>query len=77
MAAIKLRIIGLPRAEDSLEEENIEVENITEIIQRLEFRYPRDYYTYAILLNGVKVDESSKSLREGDEVIVIPTMSGG
>ena len=77
MAKIRLKIRGLPKTAGFLEEDTVNVENIMEIIQRIESRYPRDYYTFAIFLNGVSVDDESKSLRDGDEVILVPIMSGG
>lgn len=55
----------------------MKAENIQEIIQRLETKYPPDYYTFAIFLNGTSVDDKSRSLRDGDEVVIAPVMSGG
>jgi len=77
MPKISLRVKGLPQTEGFLEEETVNAENITTIIQLLESRYPRDYYRYIIFLNGVKVEDESKSLQDGDEVVVIPVLSGG
>jgi len=77
MAKIKLQVKGSPQTQDSLEEDTVEVGNIAEIIQLLESRYPRDYYRYIIFLNGVKIDDESKSLQDGDEVVVTTILSGG
>jgi len=77
MAKIKLQVKGSPQTQDSLEEDTVEVGNIAEIIQLLESRYPRDYYRYIIFLNGVKIDDESKSLQDGDQVVVTPILSGG
>jgi len=77
MPKIGLRVKGLPQAEGFLEEETVDAENIMAIAQILESRYPRDYYRYIIFLNGVKVEDESKILQDGDEVVVIPVLSGG
>lgn len=53
------------------------VENISDIIQQIEQMYPQDYYAFNIFLNGKTVDDKSKNLHDGDEVIIIPIMSGG
>ena len=79
MAKVKLKIRVLSQTVDNLKEDTINAENIWEIIQRIESKYPRDYYTFAIFLNGVSVRENdeSKSLRDGDDVVLIPIFSGG
>ena len=79
MAKVKLKIRGLSQTVNNLKEDTINVENIWEIIQRIESKYPRDYYTFAIFLNGISVRENdeSKSLRDGDEVVLVPIFSGG
>jgi len=77
VAEIKLKIVGFPQRADVLQESTINVESIWEIIQHIESAYPRDYYTFAIFLNGISVDDKSKNLRDGDEVVVVPVMSGG
>ena len=77
LAEIKLRIVGFPQKTDVLQESTMEAENIREIIQHLETKYPPDYYIFAIFLNGKSVDDKSRSLRDGDEVVIAPVMSGG
>ncbi len=75
MAKIRLRLMGSPGAEHP--DEAVEVKGVGEVLHRLELMYPPDYYTLAVLVNGKKVDESSITFQEGDEVTVIPVMSGG
>ena len=77
MAEIKLRIVGFPQKTDILQESVINAENMREIIQHIESKYPPDYYTFTIFLNGISADDKSKNLRDGDEVVVVPIMSGG
>lgn len=77
MAVIKLKIVGFPQKADILQESTIKAENIQEIIQHLETKYPPDYYTFAIFLNGKSVDDKSRNVRDGDEVVIAPVMSGG
>ncbi|MCJ7769992.1 MoaD/ThiS family protein [Candidatus Bathyarchaeota archaeon] len=78
MAKIKLKILGSLQRADIAKEDTLNVENISEIIQRIESRYPQDYYfTYDIFLNGISVADKSKNLRDGDEVVIVPIMSGG
>lgn len=77
MTQIKLRILGLPKTQSLTEEENINVESIEDILRHIESRYPKDYYSFTVLLNGIGINESSTSLSDGDEVVVIPAMSGG
>ena len=77
MAKITLRIIGLPMTQDALEESSIDARNMRDVIRQIEYRYPRDYYTYIILLNGARIEDESLDLREGDQVVVVPVMSGG
>ena len=77
MAEIKLRIVGFPHMEEVLQESTINAEDIQEIIQHLETKYPPDYYIFAIFLNGKSVDDRSTRLRDGDEVVIAPLMSGG
>ena len=77
MAKIRLKIMGLPQTGSLLEEDTLNLENTGEIVQRIESRYPRDYYTFAIFLNGAKLDDESKILHDGDEIIIMPVMSGG
>jgi len=79
VAKVKLKIRGLSQTANILKEDTINAENIWEIIQRIESKYPRDYYTFAIFLNGISVKENdgSKSLRDGDKVVLIPIFSGG
>jgi len=77
MAKIKLRIVGFPEKADIAQESIIEAENMQEIVHRIESKYPPDYYSYTIFLNGKSVIDKSERLSDGDEVVVIPVMSGG
>lgn len=77
MAKIKLKIMGLPQRANTTREDTVNVENIQEIIHRLESKYPQDYYTFNIFLNGANVNGKSKTLRDGDEVVIFPIMTGG
>lgn len=77
MAEVKLRIVGFPQKADILQESIINAENIQEIIQRIESKYPLDYYSFAIFVNGISAESKSKNLSDGDEVVVVPIMSGG
>jgi len=77
VAEVKLRIVGFPQKADILQESIINAENIQEIIQRIESKYPLDYYSFAIFVNGISADGKSKNLSDGDEVVVVPIMSGG
>jgi len=77
VAKIKLKIAGFPEKPDILQESIINVKNIQEIIQRIVSKYPPDYYSYTIFLNGTSAESKSKKLSDGDEVVVIPIMSGG
>ena len=77
MAEVKLKIVGFPQKTDILQESVINAENMREIIQHIESKYPPDYYTFTIFLNGISADDKSKNLRDGDEVVVVPIMSGG
>jgi len=77
VAEIKLRIVGFPHREEILQESTTRARSIQEIVQRLETEYPPDYYTFAIFLNGKSVDNKSTKLRDGDEVVIAPVMSGG
>ena len=76
MAEVKLRIVGFPQKEDILQESTINAESIQEIIQQIETKYPPDY-SFTIFLNGTSADDKSKNLSDGDEVVVVPIMSGG
>ena len=77
MAEIKLRIVGFPQRADTLQENVINAENLGEIVQHVESRYPPDYYSFAIFLNGTSADDKSRNLCDGDEVVIVPIMSGG
>ena len=77
MAKIKLKIVGFPEKPSTLQESTIDADNLQEIIQRIESKYPPDYYSYTIFLNGTSADDKSRRLNDGDEVVVIPIMSGG
>jgi len=77
VAQIKLKILGFPNRTDIIQESTIKAKNIQEIVKHIESKYPPDYYSFAILLNGVNADDKSKILHDGDEVVIIPVMSGG
>lgn len=77
MASISLRIIGLPKGSEGSEETSIVVDDILGIIQRIEYAYPRDYYRYIIFVNGIRLEEESIVLKDGDKVVVTPVMTGG
>lgn len=77
MAKVKLKIIGFPQETDVLQESTFNAENIQEIIQHIETKYPPDYYSFTIFINGISMDTKSKNLTDGDEIIIIPIMSGG
>ena len=75
MAKVKLKI----RDMSETAEDTINAENIWEITQHIKSKYPREFYHFAIFLNGVSVRENdeSKSLCDGDEVVFVPIFSGG
>jgi sulfur carrier protein ThiS len=77
VAEIKLRIVGFPQETDTPRESIINAESIHEIVQHLETKYPPDYYSFAIFLNGTSADAKSRYLRDGDEVMIVQVMSGG
>jgi molybdopterin converting factor small subunit len=77
VAKIKLKIVGLPQKADIAKESIINANNTQEIIQSIETKYPEGYYTFNIFVNSVSVDTKPKELHDGDEVIIVPVMSGG
>ena len=77
MARIKLRIVGLPQKADAAKESVIDASNTQEIIRSIETKYPEGYYTLKILVNGIGLDTNSRDLNDGDEVVIVPIMSGG
>lgn len=77
MANVKLRIAGLPQKADTAKESIINASNLQEIILRIETKYPEGYYTFSIFVNGVGVDTKSMNLHDGDEVVIVPVMTGG
>jgi len=77
VARIKLRILGLPQTPETSQESTINAENIQDIVKHVEQKYPPDYYSFTIFLNGINTDNKSKNLRDGDEVVIVPAMSGG
>lgn len=77
MAKIKLTIVGLRQTKHIQSEDVVNVEKLWQIMRRVELRYPRDYYTFSIFLNGVRESDESKSLCDGDEVVLVPIFSGG
>ena len=77
VARIKLRIVGLPQKADTAKESFTNANNTQEIIQSIETKYPEGYYTFNIFVNGVGLDTKSKDLHDGDEVVIVPVMSGG
>jgi molybdopterin converting factor small subunit len=76
VAKIKLKIISLSQNADNVKENTMIVENISELIQHIESKYPQEYYAFNIFLKGKTVDDKSKNLHDGDEVIIVPIMSG-
>jgi molybdopterin converting factor small subunit len=77
MAKIKLKIVGSNQTTNIQSEDTVNAEKLWEIIRRVELTYPRDYYTFSIFLNGVKENDESRSLHDGDEVVLVPVFSGG
>jgi molybdopterin converting factor small subunit len=77
MAKIKLKIVGFPQKADTAKESIINANSTQEIIQSIETKYPEGHYTFNIFVNGVSVDTKPKELHDGDEVIIVPVMSGG
>jgi molybdopterin converting factor small subunit len=77
VAEIKLRIVGFPQEAEIPQESVINAETIGEIVQHLEAKYPPDYYTFTIFLNGTSTNDKSRSLRDGDEIMIVHAMSGG
>jgi molybdopterin converting factor small subunit len=77
VARIKLKIVGLPQEAYTAKESVINANSTLEIIQSIETRYPEGVYTFNIFVNGVSVDSKPKELHDGDEVIVVPVISGG
>lgn len=79
MAKVRLRIVGSLQTIDVGGVETVDVESIVEIIRQIESRYPQDhYFNFNVFLNGISVsDKSQKSLIDGDEVVIVPVMSGG
>lgn len=78
MAKIKLRIVGSLQIEGITKEGTINVDNISEIIRQIEMKYPEDqYFNFNIFLNGLEANDKSKSLQDGDEVVIVPVMVGG
>jgi len=77
VAEIKLKIVGFPERAEIAQESTVTADSVSEIIRRVESIYPRDYYAFAVFLNGVSVDDNSRRLCDGDEVVVVPIMSGG
>ena len=76
MAKIKLKIIGSPQITASTKGDTINAKNVLEILQH-QRRLTNYEYDYSIFLNGARVDDESQILRDGDEVILIPILSGG
>jgi len=77
VARIRLRIVGLPQDPDTAKESIINASNTQEIIRSIETKYPEAYYTLKIFVNGTSVDAHSMDLNDGDEVVIVPIMSGG
>lgn len=76
MVQIKLRIGGSPEVADLLEGDIVNTDRLSEIVrhQKLLDNYA---YDYLIFINGVSVDDDSKSLHDGDEVLLVPIAVGG
>ena len=79
MAKVKLGIVGSLQNIDGEREETLDAENVAEISRKIESKYPQDhYFNFNVFLNGISVnDRSEKNLIDGDEVVVVPIMSGG
>jgi molybdopterin converting factor small subunit len=77
VATVKLRIAGLPQKADTAKESIVNASNLQEIIRSIEIKYPEGYYTFSIFVNGVGADPKSINLHDGDEVVIVPVMSGG
>ncbi len=79
MARIRLRVVGALQVAEANREEMLDAQDISEIIHRVEEKYPRDnYFSFNVFLNGISVDEKTKkALADGDEVVVVPVMVGG
>lgn len=76
MAKIKLRVVGSPKIAGFSKGVTVNAENISEIV-RHQRQLDNYEYDYSVFLNGVKVNDEWKSLRDGDEVTLIPITSGG
>jgi molybdopterin converting factor small subunit len=76
MGRVKLKVVGSPKVAGLLEGDTIDAENVSEIVrrQRLLDNYE---YAYLIFLNGASTNDELKSLRDGDEVILVPIATGG
>lgn len=77
VATVKLRIAGLPQKADTAKESIINASNLQEIIRSIETKYPEGYYTFSIFVNGVGADTKSTNLHDGDEIVIVPVMTGG
>jgi len=76
MVKVKLKVVGSLKVSGLVEGELVNAENVLEIVQHQKLL--DDYrFNYTIFLNGVNLDNESKQLYEGDEVILVPIMSGG
>ena len=76
MAKIKLKIAGSPKVANLVEGDKLDTDNISEIIRRQKLLDNYEY-DYLIFINGVRVDNKSKSLHDGDEVLFVPFVVGG
>ena len=76
MAKIKLKVVVSQTVEGLKKGEPINAENVSEIVSS-QRRFDNYEYDYQVFLNGVKVDDDSKRLKDGDEVILISIAGGG
>jgi molybdopterin converting factor small subunit len=78
LAKVKITVIGSLQLDNTAAEGTVNVEDVSEIIRQIELKYPQDqYFNFNIFLNGISISDKSKKLLEGDEVVIIPIMSGG
>jgi len=77
MAQVRVKLGFLSRPNDVRGEKTVEAKNLSEILRLVRDAYPRDFYTFLVFKNGVKVEDEDETLGDGDEVVVIPVFSGG
>jgi molybdopterin converting factor small subunit len=76
MARVKLKVVGSPKKAGLLEGDTINAENALEVVRRQ--RQLDNYeYDYLVYLNGARTNDELKSLHDGDEVVLVPIVTGG